>query len=253
MPRRLTKSSVKDATKSTRLINDVLDDVLEIVVEITKLTKFSPKREQLLGAVKENFEINNDDSLEQNDSLAKLCTTRFTVRANAFDKVINNFGPFFELWDICLSDKLDKETRSHIIGCKSQMMEFRFFFGINLAYRMYSITDNLSKALQRETSISSIEGRETAMKTVETFKSMRNIDSADCFLKTVTQKAVNHNFINESILPRKRKSPNYKSLNDFFIAEGQSSKAQPYFPSSSKERYRAIFFEVLDLIINSIQ
>ena len=62
------------------------------------------------------------------------------------------------------------------------MAEFRFFFDINLAYRMYSITDHLSKALQRET-ISSIEGQETAMKTVETFKSMSNIDSADCFLK----------------------------------------------------------------------
>ena len=38
--------SVEDATNSSRLINDVL----EIVVEITKLIKFSPKREQLLGA-----------------------------------------------------------------------------------------------------------------------------------------------------------------------------------------------------------
>ena len=63
---------VKDATKSNRLINHVL----EIVVEIAKLIKFSPKREQLLEVVKENFEIDNDDSLEQNDSLAKLCTTR---------------------------------------------------------------------------------------------------------------------------------------------------------------------------------
>ena len=108
------------------------------------------------------------------------------------------------------------------------MTEFRFFFGINLAYRMYSITDNLSKALQRET-ISSIEGQETAMKTVETFKRMRNIDSADCFFETVKQKAANHNFISEPILPRKRKSLNYKSLNDFFIVEGQSLEAQPYF------------------------
>ena len=91
------------------------------------------------------------------------------------------------------------------------------------------------------------------MKTFETFKSMRNIDSADCFFEIVKQKAANHNFINEAILPRKRKSPNYKSLNDFFIVEGQSPKAQRYFPSSSKEHYRAIFFEVLDLIINSIQ
>ena len=89
------------------------------------------------------------------------------------------------------------------------MTEFRFFFAINLEYRMYSITDNLSKALQKET-ISLIEGPETAMKTVETFRSMRNIDSADCFFKTVKQEATNHNFINELILPRKRKSPNYK-------------------------------------------
>ena len=80
--------------------------MLEIVVKITNLMRFSPKRKQLLGAVKENFEIDNDDSLEQNDSLAKLCTTRWTVRANAFNKVINNFGPLFGLWDICLGDKL---------------------------------------------------------------------------------------------------------------------------------------------------
>ena len=82
---------------------------------------------------------------------------------------------------------------------------------------------------------------------------MRNIDSTDCFFETVKHKAANHNFICEPILPRKRKSPNYKSLNDFFIVEGQSSKAQPYFSSPSKEHYRAIFFEVLDLIVNSIR
>ena len=105
-----------------------------------KTCKVFPKKSATLGAVKENFQIDNGDSLEQNDSLAKLCTTRWTVRANAFNKVINNFGPLFKLWDICLGDKLDKETRSRILGCKSQMTEFRFFFGINLAYKMYSIT-----------------------------------------------------------------------------------------------------------------
>ena len=67
------------------------------------------------------------------------------------------------------------------------------------------------------------------------------------------QKTANYNFINEPILARKIKSPNYKLLNYFFIVEGKSSKAQPYFPSSLKEHYRAMFFEVLDLIINLIQ
>ena len=94
-----------------------------------------------------------------------------------------------------------------MLGCKIQMTEFRFFFGIILAYRMYSITYNISKALQSET-ISSIAGRETAMKTIKTFKSMRNIDSANCFFETMKSKAANHNFINKSILPRKIKSPN---------------------------------------------
>ena len=82
---------------------------------------------------------------------------------------------------------------------------------------------------------------------------MRNIDSADYFFETVKQKAANHKFINEPILPKKEKSSNYKSLNDFFIVEDQSSKAQLYFLSSLKEHYCAILFEVLDLIINSIQ
>ena len=90
--------------------------MLEIVVEISKLIKFSPKREQLLGAVKGNFQIDNDDSLEQNNSLAKLSTTRWTVRANTSNEVINNFGPFFELWDICLGDKLDIETHSYWVA-----------------------------------------------------------------------------------------------------------------------------------------
>ena len=114
---------------------------------------------------------------------------------------------------------------------------------------MYSITDNLSKA-QRET-VSSIVGQETAMNTVETFKNMWNINSAHCFFETMKEKVADHNFISEPILPRKRKCPNYKSLNVFFIVEGQSSKAQWYFSLSSKEHYRAIFFEILDLIINS--
>ena len=43
------------------------------------------------------------------------------------------------------------------------------FYGINLAYTAKSITDNLSKSLQKE-SLSAIEGKSTAMKTVKTFE-----------------------------------------------------------------------------------
>ena len=55
MSRTLTKSIGKRCYEVKQIDNDVL----EIVVEITKLIKLSPKREQLLGALKENFEIEN--------------------------------------------------------------------------------------------------------------------------------------------------------------------------------------------------
>ena len=40
--------SVKDTTKSNRLLNDV---VMGTVAEITILVKYSPKREQVLGTI----------------------------------------------------------------------------------------------------------------------------------------------------------------------------------------------------------
>ena len=47
-----------------------------------------------------------------------------------------------KLWDECLKESLDSETRSRIIGCKSQMKTFNFFFGLCLDQRHYSLTDN---------------------------------------------------------------------------------------------------------------
>ena len=126
-----------------------MNDVLSTVVEITKLVKYSPKREQLLGTIQENFKLDDGDDEEKGCSLARLCVTRWTVKANAFLKIINNFSQLYELWDTCLNENLDRETRSCIQGCKSQMSEFKFFYGINIAYTVYLLTDNLSKVLTK--------------------------------------------------------------------------------------------------------
>jgi len=66
--------SVKDTTKSSRLLGDVMGTM----AEITTLVKYSPKREQLLGNIQANIELENEDDQfdEQFESLSKLCTTR---------------------------------------------------------------------------------------------------------------------------------------------------------------------------------
>ena len=128
--------SVKDTTKPSRLLGNVMGTV----AEITTLVKYSPQREQLLGSVKENIEIEHGDNdvLDQVESLSKLCVTRWTVRATTMRKVMTNYQPLFDLWDLCLEENLDRETRPRIVGCQSQMTTFQFFYDLNLSYTVYS-------------------------------------------------------------------------------------------------------------------
>ena len=109
--------SVKDTKKASRLLGNVMGTV----AEITTLVKYSPKREQLLGNVKENIEIEHGDNdvLDQVESLSKLCATCWTVRATTMRKVMTNYQRLFDLWDLCLEENLDRETRSRIVGCQS--------------------------------------------------------------------------------------------------------------------------------------
>ena len=74
-------------------------------------------------------------------SLDKLSATRWTVRRNALMK----------LWGVSLATgKLDSEVKAKIIGVQNQMCEFQFFFGLNLSQRLFALSDNLSRTLQKE-------------------------------------------------------------------------------------------------------
>ena len=67
--------SVKDATKGSK----ILTDVMEITEEIVQLLKLSPKREQMLGVIKDNLERETDENEEVEPGLAKFSATRWTV------------------------------------------------------------------------------------------------------------------------------------------------------------------------------
>ena len=98
----------------------MMHDVMSVVGEICILVKCSPKREHLLG--------NNNGNIEKEDSetfkkLKKLSATRWTVRAECMKRVIDNYESLLQLWEECLEEKLDR-----IVGCKSQMESFFFFW-----------------------------------------------------------------------------------------------------------------------------
>ena len=68
---------------------------------------------------------------------------------------------------------MDRELKSRIGGVQAQMTTFSFLFGLQLGYRLYAITDKLSRALQ-EKKLSAISVQRLARATLSTIGAMRN-------------------------------------------------------------------------------
>ena len=116
--------SVKETTKESKILSDTMDTSREIAI----LVKYLPKQEQKLESIKVTYE-----EYEAVNRISKLSTTRWTVRANCFQRIIDNYSFLYELWDEWLKESgLNRDVKSRIIGCKSQMETFDFYFGLKL-------------------------------------------------------------------------------------------------------------------------
>ena len=143
-----------------------------------------------------------------------------------------------KLWNVSLATgKLDSEVKARIIGVQNQMCEFQFFCGLNLSRRLFAISDNLSKTLQKE-SMSALSGLYLAELTVGTYQKIQSDEEAKLFFKTVSKKSLDYPFINKAALPRKRKRPGYGSLDNYFQVERYSNSASTYHPTTPEQYFR---------------
>ena len=84
------------------------------------------------------------------------CPTRWTVRAESFKSILDNYTVLVELFSKSLEQIKDTEMKAKIQGIAAQMSTFDFYFGTSLALLILRHADNLSKTLQiRERHISS--------------------------------------------------------------------------------------------------
>ena len=104
----------------------------------------------------------------------------WTVRGEALASVLNNHDELMELWEWSLEVLKDTEMKSRIIGVKSMMTQFSFYFGCSLGDRLLRQTDNLSRALQ-SLSISAAQGNMLARDVVKTLLRDRTNASFDLF------------------------------------------------------------------------
>ena len=217
--------------------------------QICVLVKYSPKREKLLGKLSENIEGTLETDKQAN-RLDKLSVTRWTIRANCFKKIIENYHSVMALWKESLDEKPDAETKAKINGCKKQMESFSFYFGLNLGRKLYAHTDNLSKTLQKE-KMSAVSGKELADLTIKTMQGMRNDRDFDLFYETLTQSASSIDFVSTPTAPRKRKRPKYDILQ--FLEGNPRCSGEAYYPETAHAHFKAIYFEAIDVIVSSIK
>ena len=113
--------AVHDTTKGSKILSDAMDTSREVC----KLIKFSPKRQAFLERIKDDMKIDAP-------GIKVLCPNRWKVRAESFNRIIENYDALVKLWNECLDTKLDTEMRARIIGVRAQMLDFNYVFGVNL-------------------------------------------------------------------------------------------------------------------------
>ena len=221
----LLSLSVKETTKKSKILSDTMDTTGEIAI----LVKYSPKREQKLESIKVMYE--EDEAVSR---ISKLSTTRWTVRANCFQRIRDNYSFLYELWDECLKESgLNRDVKSRIIGCKSQMETFDFYFGLKLGKLLYSPTDKLSQTLQSQ-KMSAVSSKHLAMHAVETISNLRNSESFDSLYDLCLREIQNIKFVEEPVLKRKRKEPKYSLLH---YLEGYESRSEAHQPTTPRDHY----------------
>lgn len=123
----------------------VCREALETAYEISKLIKFSPKRNAAFDRIKA---VTAEEDSPPGVGIRTFCPTRWTVRGDSVSSILENYNVLKQLWEECLETRLEPDAKGRIIGVKSQMLHYKLLFGLHLCERILKITDNLSKTLQ---------------------------------------------------------------------------------------------------------
>ena len=207
---------------------------MDTTYEMSKLVAFSSKRDSL-------FEKLTQELAPETPGFRTLCPTRWTVRANSLQSVLDNYVVLQDLWEESYWDVKDTDIRARIKGVDAQMKTFDYLFGVMLGQSILRHTDNLSKGLQHE-DLSACEGQTMAQLTLETLSKLRTDERFAEFYNDVKAKAESVD-VNEPSMPRRRKMPKRFQIGD----------AEHFFPQTERDMYRQNYFEAMDLMINCVK
>ena len=139
------------ATCDTMKKMKLLKEAIEIIThEVTKLVKYSPRRQEIFHQVKQKMISSNDGP-----GIRVLCPTRWTVRAESLCSIMKIFDALQCTWEEAAEIVKDSETKARIKGVAVQMNSFNYIFGNLLGEMLLKHADNLSRTPQKKVPISS--------------------------------------------------------------------------------------------------
>ena len=163
--------------------------------------------------------------------------TRWTVRNGSIHSVLLNYSILIKTLDEVR--KGTDEYASKASGLLMKLESFDIFFGLKLSHLIFSASEQFSTNLQaKDTTI--YEATHGAELLVSHYKSLRIESKFDRFYDDILEQS--SGLTEEPSLPRYRKMP--RRLDD-----GE----QPHCYQGPKERYRHIYFEVLELAYGEIE
>ena len=215
---------VQDVTKKCVLIRNVMDFIHNLI-------KFSPKRLYVFDSLRKDAAISGG---EQMPSLRNLCPTRWTVRHSAINSILLNYEVLLRTLETVEVGHDEYAAKAH--GLHMRMESFDTYFGLKLAYTVYSAAEQFFVNLQVK-NITVQEAIRGAKLLVSHLKSLRTEAHFDTFYEQILVQSAT--LTEEPQLPRYRKLPE----------EGD----HPHRYVSPKDKYRHDYFEILELAAGEIE
>lgn len=221
---------LKDVTNTC----EVIRDVMSFIYELAQLIKMSPKRLTLFDSLRKEVSINTGEFTPQ---LRMLCPTRWTVRHGSIASILRNYS--------IIQSALEEIRQGHdeyaakASGMVLKMDNFDTFFGLKLAYLIFSASEQLSINLQAKDTTVQEAVRGSRLLTTH-LRSLRDESKFDSFYDTVVRES--GELTAEPTLPRRRKMP--KRFDD---------GATPHTYATPKDRHRHMYFEVTELAAGEVE
>ena len=199
--------------------------------------KFSPKRLSLFEALKKDIVVNSGEAPTSN--LRSLCPTRWTVRHSAINAVLDNYKILQNVLEKVEEGHDEYAVKAH--GLLLKMESFDMYFGLKLAYLIFSAGEQLSINLQAK-STTVQEAIHGANLLHAHFKSQRTESKFDFFYNQAIAKVSSELLNEEPKLPQQRKLPTR-------LDQG----GNPHQYQTPKDRYRHLYFEALEQATGEIE